>query len=181
MGDWRMKRAEDENAVKLSKAQSELLASYYEQFYSRLYHYANSSLQDPALAEELVQETFRRACERMEAFLSSPNPGGWLYVTLKNVINETRRERERIAKMLRTFSATKAGEEIISFDGDRAMVNLHYGGILKPEDFALLCRVAIDNYTMMEAAEEFGLTLEGCKKRVQRKSRQLADELEKTK
>ena len=176
-----MKRAKDENAVKLSKEQSELLASYYEQFYSRLYHYANSSLQDPALAEELVQETFRRACERMEVFLSSPNPIGWLYVVLKNVMKEARRERESIAKTLSALSAMKAGEESVSFDGDRAMVSLHYGGLLKSEDFALLCRVAIDNYSMLEAAEEFGLTLEGCKKRVQRKSRQLAELLKKQK
>ena len=170
-----MKRSKDDNAVKLNKAQSELLASYYEQCYSSLFHYANSSLRDAALSEELVQETFRRACERMEAFLSSPNPIGWLYVVLKNVMKEARRERERIAKMLNALSAMKTGEESVSFEGDRKMVELHYAGLLKKEDFDLLCRVAIDNYSMLEAAEEFGLTLEACKKRVQRKSRQLAD------
>ena len=174
-----MKRQKADNAVKLSKEQAELLASYYEQFYSRLFHYANSSFQDPALAEEMVQETFRRACEKMEAFLSSQNPIGWLYVVLKNVIRESRRERESIAKTLKALSAMKAGEESGSFEGDRRMVQLHYAGILKQEDFELLCRVAIDNYSMMEAAKEFGLTLDSCKKRVQRKGRQLADEVKK--
>ena len=174
-----MKRSKDENAVKLNKAQSELLASYYEQCYSRLFHYANSSLRDAVLSEEMVQETFRRACERMEAFLSSPNPMGWLYVVLKNVMKEAQRERERIAKTLNALSAMKTNEESVSFAGDRKMVELHYGGLLKKEDFDLLCRVTIDNYSMLEAAKEFGLTLEACKKRVQRKSRQLADAIQK--
>ena len=176
-----MKGSKGDNAVKLSKAQSELLASYYEQCYSSLFHYANSSLQDAALSEELVQETFRRACERLEVFLSSPNPIGWLYVVLKNVMKETRRERENVAKMLNALSAMHSGDEAVSFEGDRAVVKLHYGGFLKSEDFALLCRVAIDNYSMLEAAEEFGLTLEGCKKRVQRKSKELAELLKKLK
>lgn len=170
-----MKKSKADDAVKLSKEQADLLAQYYEEFFSQLFHYANSSFRNPALAEEAVQETFRRVCERIDAFMDSTSKKGWLYGILKNVMKEIRYERERLAKLLTALSALKGDDERVSFEGDKAVVNIHYAGLLKPEDFSLLCRVAIDKYSMLEAAEEFGLTLEGCKKRVQRRTKELSE------
>lgn len=172
-----MKRSKADDTVKLNRVQSELLASYYDQFYKKLFYYAKASFRDSALAEEAVQETFHRACEKMGAFLSSQDPEGWLYRALKYVMQEMKNERKQIARLLIAISTLKSSDERVSFEGDRAVVNIHYAGLLKPKDFALLCRVSIDNYSMLEAAEEFGLTLENCKKRVQRKRKELSEQL----
>lgn len=172
-----MKRSKDDDTVKLNRAQSELLASYYKQFYKQLYYYAKAAFRDPALAEEAVQETFHRACEKKDTFLASSDPKGWLYRALQYIMQEMTNERKQIARLLTALSTLKSGGECVSFEGDRAVVNIDYEGLLKPKDFALLCRVSIDNYSMLEAAEEFGLTLENCKKLVQRRRKELSERL----
>ena len=47
-------------------------------------------------------------------------------------------------------------------------VDILYGDVSVRTDFQLLKRIVLDNYTMQEAAEEFGITVDACKKRVQR-------------
>ena len=43
-----------------------------------------------------------------------------------------------------------------------------YGDLAARADFQLLKRVVLDGRTMLEAAEEYGITVEACKKRIQR-------------
>ena len=51
---------------------------------------------------------------------------------------------------------------------DQEDVDLLYGDLAARADFQLLKRVVLDGCTMLEAAEEYGITVEACKKRIQR-------------
>lgn len=77
----------------------------YLQMYARLFEYARSSLANDALAEEAVQDTFAIACQRPEALLNSPNPPGWLVITLKNVISNTLRRQQTAQRVLSGYCA----------------------------------------------------------------------------
>lgn len=51
--------------------------------------------------------------------------------------------------------------------------------VLGEEDFELLKRIAIENRTMLEASSELGISVETCKKRIQRAKKKLKDSITK--
>ena len=57
----------------LDRQQDEFVSRYYKEMYQQLMVYARSSLSNPSLAEEAVQDTFRIACAKIDDFMSSPN------------------------------------------------------------------------------------------------------------
>ena len=157
------------------KQQAELAQLYRETFRS-LYAYALSALRDPALAEEAVQETFFIACAKIDYLLESPNPRGWLTLTVRNVTRNLRvRERKRAAQV--SLSATQedpVGEEDVFLRPE-----LLYKSYVSEEELALLSRVGIDGYTIQEASEQFGISVEAGKKQEQRAKKKFQKQFEK--
>ena len=144
----------------------------YRRMFHTLYAYALRGMSDPSLAEEAVQDTFRVACEREDKLFASDNPEGWLMNVLKNVIRSTRRERARLAETVLEVLDENGGAADVELDLDTL-----YGDLLGSEDFRLLKRIALDRCTILEAAEELGIPLETCKKRVQRARKRLQKRL----
>ena len=107
------------------------------------------------LAEEATQEVFCIACNKSESLLQSNNPKGWLMQTLKNVIQNIKRQQAKM-KQLAIMSLNFEESDIL------------YGDVAPREDFQILKLIALKGYTMKDAADEFGITVEACKKRVQR-------------
>lgn len=144
----------------------------YRRMFHILYAYALRGMSDPSLAEEAVQDTFRVACEREDKLFASDNPEGWLMNVLKNVIRSTRRERARLAETVLEVLDENGGAADVELDLDTL-----YGDLSASEDFRLLKRIALDRCTILEAAEELGIPLETCKKRVQRARKRLQKRL----
>ena len=112
------------------------------------------------------------ACEREDKLFASDNPEGWLMNVLKNVIRSTRRERARLAETVLEVLDENGGAADVELDLDTL-----YGDLSDSEDFRLLKRIALDRCTILEAAEELGIPLETCKKRVQRARKRLQKRL----
>ena len=144
----------------------------YRRMFHILYAYALRGMSDPSLAEEAVQDTFWVACEREDKLFASDNPEGWLMNVLKNVIRSTRRERARLAETVLEVLDENGGAADVELDLDTL-----YGDLSDSEDFRLLKRIALDRCTILEAAEELGIPLETCKKRVQRARKRLQKRL----
>lgn len=144
----------------LDYEQERKIEKLYREMYSLLYIYAENALANKHLAEEAVQDTFRIACAKAEAVLGSPNPKGWLVNTLKYVILNIRRTQAKLNATEIEFMAM-------------------YTGLLDEKDFKLLELLALKRYSMLEAANEFGISIEACKKRVQRARKKLVKILEK--
>lgn len=138
----------------------------YMEMYEKLIHYANNAIDNPALAEECVQETFRIACSKPEAFLRSVNPKGWLMCTLKNVIRNTTSSRKRLSEFLIKLYQSEEWKK----DGtvDDIDIDVLYSDLAKDPDFQLIKKVAIDQKSIAEAAEELGISVAACSKRIQR-------------
>jgi len=165
-------------------AQQREIENYYREMHGKLLAYANSVLKNESFSEEAVQDTFRIACEKVNDFLGSKNPKGWLLNTLKNVIRNIQKERAKLNMLVLTSLSLDEGiqaQKANTADNrvEHLLVDTFYSGLIPEEDFKLLKRVAIDKYTMLEAAEEFGLNVEQCKKRVQRAKVKLKSALEK--
>ncbi len=146
--------------------QNERIEQFYREMYKVLYVYAKNALSSPPLAEEVTQDVFCIACSKSDEFLQSDNPKGWLMQTLKNVIQNVKRQQAKM-KRLAIISLNSEESDLLA-TYDEVDVDILYGDMAPREDFQIFKRIALDNCSMKEAADEFGISVEACKKRVQR-------------
>ena len=142
------------------------IESLYLSMYKRLYIYSRCTFESDSLAEEAVQETFRIACMKPEAVCCSPNPEGWLVVTLKNVISNMRRTQDSAVRLLAEVYA-QTGESSVMTE-DHLALSVLYGDLANTEEFQLIQEFALEGKSHLELAQERGITVAACKKRVQR-------------
>lgn len=138
----------------------------YLQMFSMLFEYARSVLPNDALAEEAVQDTFRIACQKPESLCASPNPEGWLVNTLKNVLCNMERSRGIAKRILHGYFAANITE--LTTTNDRVGVEILYDDIADTEEFKLLKEMAIDGRSYLEMAQSRNISIDTCRKRVQR-------------
>lgn len=163
----------------LDDNQQKFIKELYKEMYYSLSAYALSALNDRSLAEEAVQDTFRIACAKVNDFQSSTNPKGWLFNTLKYVIKNMIRSRSRLNNII--ISSFDFDENIYTKDSNTSNIDLLYSDIVDSPEYKLLKRIVIDKYTMLEAAQELGISVDACKKRVQRSKKKLQNHLKENK
>lgn len=161
----------------MDEQQSEYIRLLYLEMYDRMMSYARSSLGSESLAEEAVQETFQVACEKPESICSSPNPQGWLVVTLKYTVKNMLSNRLTAKKVVEQYILDQASECTVS--EDRVSLNVLYGNVSDTEEFKLLSEMALLGRSHLEMADSRGITLSACKKRVQRAKEVLKKKLKK--
>ena len=147
----------------------------YLEMYEKLFIYSRCSLQNDALAEEAIQETFRIACTKPDTLCSSPNPQGWLMNTLKFVIVNTKRSRENARQLLDDY-ITSLGREMSSYK-DELDPSIIYENIANLEEFHLIKELVLDGKSHLILAQERGITVDACKKRVQRAKKLLQEKI----
>ena len=160
----------------MTREQARYIEQLYTDMYGSLYSYAYGILKNTHLSEESVQETFQIACSKPTDLMSSKNPKGWLMNVLKNVLRNTLRKRATLKKYV--AEAESADIDLIAGPAPGSNVDLMYSDMVTEAEFQLLKWVAIDQYTMLEAAETLGITVEACKKRVQRAGKKLRRKIE---
>ena len=144
----------------------EQITKLYQKMYGRMVAYASSILGDQNLAEEVVQDTFCIFCVKAKDTLQHENPQGWLMRTLQNVMRNMQRPRAAMNRLIMQSLQGEDLEELLVYD--EADVDLLYGDLAAHADFQLLKRIVLDGCTILEAAEENGISVEACKKRIQR-------------
>lgn len=149
----------------------------YFEMYELLLAYARSSLKNEALAEEAVQETFRIACMKFDQLCGSPNPQGWLCKTLKNVIQNTIRTQNRANILIAEYLAQQANQW--SWSEDSIAPELLYENVADSKEFQLLYEYAIVGKSVLELAQERNITVDACKKRLQRAREMLQRKIKK--
>jgi len=145
---------------------SKIIEQLYLEMYDMLITYARCSFQEESLAEEAVQETFRIACLNPDKVMNSPNPKGWLHNTLKYTICNHQRSRDRANRLLVKYllnlgNLTEISENQISLE-------VAFDDMADREEFQLLKEYAIEGKSQIEIAKERGISVDACKKRVQR-------------
>ena len=152
--------------------QNDSLRQLYIEHYRHLFRLARSFVNQD-LAEDLVQETFLIAQTRLDCVISSKNPTGWLVNTLKNVIGNTYQKRNFICTHL-------ISESIIDEAGEyEHPVNEMYAGLIDEETLSLLIWIYCEGTSYQEAADRLGISLNACKKRIQRAKTALKQAIEK--
>lgn len=150
----------------MNAQQREQIERLYLEMYQMLMAYARSSLENEALAEEAVQETFRIACQKPEDLCGSLNPQGWLVIALKNTIRNIRSGQATAKRILERYVVNQRNE--FSISEDRIDLHILYENVADMEEFKLLSEMAIEGRSHKEMADARGITVVACKKRVQR-------------
>lgn len=150
----------------MNAEQRRQIEDLYLEMYHKLMAYAGSSLDSEALAEEAVQETFHIACQKPEDLCGSPNPQGWLVLTLKNTIRNIKSSRASAKRIAESYLMAQLKE--IAYSEDRIQLNVLYENVADMEEFRLLSEMAIEGRSHEEMARSRGISINACKKRVQR-------------
>ncbi len=143
---------------------SEQIETLYLEMYDMMICYARCSFKEESLAEEAVQNTFQIACQKPDQLCESVNPKGWLVNTLKFTIRNMKRSREHAQLLLSLVEQ----DESVAYSEDRLPLQLVYEDIADSEEFKLLVEMAIEGKSHLEMATARGISVDACKKRVQR-------------
>lgn len=141
-----------------------LLEGYYRSEAEDMISFAAYLLNNnESMAEVAVQETFLIALKKIQTLKSSPNPVGWLYITLKNIIKHIHRDQQRQLSRIVSIDALQAVPA--------AEKNLDLWLLLESCDHAdarILIDFYLKNRTIKELAGEYGITIGACKMRIKR-------------
>lgn len=161
----------------MNTQQHNVIEALYLQLYDRMMAYARSSLRSESQAEEVVQETFRIACTKPEVLCASANPQGWLLLTLKHTIRNRLRSKETALRLMTEYLASQGMDA--AFSEDALPLELLYGPLAQSEEFRLLREMAVEGKSHLEMAQARGISLNACKKRVQRAKEYLKRKIQK--
>lgn len=154
---------------------SKRIENLYFEMYDMLITYAQCSFEEASLAEEAVQETFRIACQKPDQLCESANPQGWLVNTLKFTIRNMKRNRESTQQILSAYLMEQNAS--IAYSEDKLPLSLIYENVSNSEEFKLIKEMAIDGRSHLEMANARGISVDACKKRVQRAKETLKKKL----
>lgn len=140
-----------------------LIESCYHNEAPDMIAFASRVLNNESMAEVAVQETFLIALRGMDKLKTSPNPVGWLYVTLKNVIRHMKRDQQK--QLWRVISIDYI-PDIPAIDKDLDLWMLMES--CDSNDAKLLIEFYLKQRSLKELAEEYGITVGACKMRIKR-------------
>jgi len=160
----------------LNGEQQKLIAGLYTEMYDQLFAYGLGILRNRQQTEEAIQDTFRIACAKADSLTVSENRRGWIMNTFKYVIQNMIRSNARISRMM--INAPSIEDMALAAPDDGLELKAACSDILNAEDYRLLEMIALEKYSILDASEELGISLEACYKRFQRARAKLRKKLE---
>lgn len=156
----------------------EFIQALYLDHYHALQGYAFGLGFPEDAAEDWLQETFLVAIQRIEILRICKSPRAYLIQILRNVIGYHLRSAKyasALADRLRETDPEEGGYR------DELAPEILYRGLIRDEELLLLLRFYRDGCSQKELAEELGIDLSACKKRIQRAKAHLLAALEENK
>ena len=154
----------------MTKTEREFVEKLYMELASKLHRYALSTLRDPQLAEEAVQDTFRVVCAKIDSVMASENPRGWVTNAMTLELKKISAERARQADLLIRLAQKASPDE---GHRDESDPDLLYSDLAHDEDYILLRTYAESGFTVAGYAKVLGITPSACSKRLQRARKRL--------
>lgn len=142
---------------------------YFEEVPNML-KYAEIALNNLPLAEDAVQTTFKIALEKIDDFVNSPKPVGWIKNVLKNEIMHKRREQQKWQQNLLEAEL----HQIPVYD--EISIGTSFSGVDK-DSLTLLTKIYIEGMPYQQLANEMNISLSALKMRIRRAKDKIIQEL----
>ena len=154
--------------------QERFIRDLYDEMYDTLMKYTIKVLGDTESAEDAVQEVLVLICMNVELLMHHEAPNGWVLLTMRNILRGAAKERVKGIKLLGRLQEKTLFEQDEESDYEQEIdPDVLYEDILESEDYKLMRRLAEGQLTISELASEMGISVEACKKRVQRARKRL--------
>lgn len=160
---------------KCTPEQTQMIEGLFRGEYEDMVEFAQHILGDINLADVAVQEAFIIALRKPDKLCGSPNPVGWLYNTVKNIIMHI--ERDRIIFLKRNVSLSEIQDKLSHYEDTYSEVNLE---IQKSKEWQLLTQFYVEGYSIRELADKYNISEEACKTRLKRARDKLRNKLSYT-
>lgn len=160
----------------MTSEQQQFISKKYREKRSFLLEYALSSLHNPELSEEAVQQTFEIACRRIDDFYNSPNPDGWLTRTLSFLIRNMERQQAMENRLFLTSGDYRP--DLAKTQDDLFPLRVAFGPLVDMPQFQLLYELEVLERPIREVARDLGISKSACRKRVERAKAFLRKKLE---
>ncbi|MCD8191479.1 MAG: sigma-70 family RNA polymerase sigma factor [Oscillospiraceae bacterium] len=159
--------------------EEEFIEKLYRQYYAKIFYYVRVLVKNPETAEDIAQDTFHEAINKIDAVTRHPTPYYWLLKTAKNKALNTVTARQKL--LLRIISLENAGAvpSAASVENQaiaRVMLSRELKDFLGEDDYRFLQRAVFDGLSHAELAEEFGITVWASTKRLSRIKEKIKDE-----
>lgn len=162
--------------------QEQFFNSFYKEHFNKLVVHAYRFTKDWHLAKDVVQDSFGKLLDqnKMAELLASENRVGWMKNMVRNTAWNAVRSRNRQIKWLISYEELHGEPSSVDHypieDDDTLERSIRR---LKKDELLLLRKIALDKVSYVEVAEELGISMWACYKRVQKIRNKLRDELEK--
>lgn len=172
--------------------QDEFFTSLYQQYFNQVKLYVLRFVSDPYRAEEIAQDTFNTAMMKIGDVMDAELPIKWLKKTAKYKAQNERRTHQRDLKRYLSLSDPETPEPVSTAHVENTVVEQmdRCGGVsvedviqqmLTPTEITILKRYVIDRARYAEVADELGISLWDCQKRMQRIRKKLSEKYPKYK
>lgn len=158
--------------------QDAFIEKLYHEFFTQLWIYTKAALGDPEQTQEVVQDTFHEAVRHIDILMAHDNPKGWLMDALKKKIMHARRSMNRyILRFISLDSDLEFTDPVLSVE-DPAPNNVQdtlreIRRVLSEEEWDLLRKITLEKQPYKNVAEELGITVWTCQKRIERMRKKL--------
>lgn len=164
--------------------QDQFIENLFHKYFSLLCRYAAIYLEDSQYAEDIVQDAFHEAVNKIDEVMDHPAPEKWLKKTVKyKVLNHERVRRRMLRHLISTEDVTiipgPDSVEDAAIGWNTPPLMLRAREILGEDDFYLLMRAAFENASHAQIAEELGISAWASSQRLSRIRKKLKKEFQK--
>lgn len=151
------------------------LEHIWQEFAAKLRQFIRARVNDPATAEDILQDVFVKIQARLDQLKDPAKLQGWIYLIARNAIIDHHRTRKETVEVPEALAAEPAVE-----DGELEELKASFRRMIYslPEPYReALVLTEFEGLTQQQLAERLGISLSGAKSRVQRGRVQLKDML----
>ncbi len=142
----------------------------WQEFHQRLRGFILQRINNPADADDILQEVFVRIYQRSATIRESDRLQSWIFAITRNAIIDYYRKVDRQPEL-----TSEAALETLAMDEDPEVFNQQMAGCLRPllehlpEPYREAVQLAeLEGMTQTAIAQELGISVSGMKSRVQR-------------
>ncbi|WP_191396668.1 RNA polymerase sigma factor [Flavonifractor sp. An306] len=151
----------------------------YRNYFNQIKLYVLSYVSDINRAEEIAQDTFHTAMDKIDDLMKADEPIRWLKRTAKNKVSNEQRTRQRYLKRYLSIddplapvlvSAISLEDEVIERDEKvrEGSIEKRIQNTLSHEELSLLKSIVLEQKPYIEVSKELGISIWACQKRMQR-------------
>lgn len=161
----------------MNKEQRAFFDELYSVWFPKLCWYTLSAVKNHYVAEELVQDTFLVAMQKVDQLMAAEAPERWLKQTVKykmlHYFRAQKQEQKWLVSLAEEGTAEPRAPDLLeqaeeSEEETLARTKDLIRRSLKDEEWRLLQKVALEGKSYQQAAEELEISLWACQKRMQR-------------